>query len=250
MGNSFDIPMKPGMQRDLIIIDRFYDDPDSVVEYARSLEYIYPYGRSDSGGQESIPWRTSKYRSAAECPFKSSQELRRALEFITGERIELKHWRREFPVDAEGYPRELVAAEKRGSWWNCSFHLKHWAEQRHGEGVHSHTDADSWSAVGVDGWAGIIYLGRDADLRSGLSTWRNRDPSRQHDWMTPPDNWQLVDSLGAVFNRLILHRGGIPHSGAPGWGDTVLNGRLFQTFFFRTRKVRTADSVNTEWILS
>jgi hypothetical protein len=61
--------------------------------------------------------------------------------------------------------------------------------------------------------------------------------------MTPPENWLHVDTFGSVFNRLILHRGGMPHSGAPGWGTTLDNGRLFQTFFFRTLKVSTVPAV-------
>jgi hypothetical protein len=41
-------------------------------------------------------------------------------------------------------------------------------------------------------------------------------PEAQFDWMTPAENWQLVDSFGNVFNRLILVRGDVPHSRADG----------------------------------
>ena len=50
-----------------------------------------------------------------------------------------------------------------------------------GEGVHSHTNSDVWSAVGLNGWVGLIYLNKQAPLQSGLNVWRNIDHSRRHD---------------------------------------------------------------------
>lgn len=233
------------MQRDIILVDNFYDDPKSVVCYAQTLNYMCPYNLpTDERNGVFVPWRTSRFLCADQCPFKASLNLRRTLETITGERIDLTHWKRDFPVDEYGYPSNVVAPAMRSCWWNCAFHTKHWSGQKSGEGVHSHTDSDTWSAVGVDGWAGIIYL-YEGDLQTGLKTWRNKEVSRQYDWMTPPENWQLVDTLGAVYNRLILHRGGIPHSGSPGWGSTVLDGRLFQTFFFRVCRAHRWKSLRT-----
>jgi len=233
------------MRRDIIIADDFYDDPEAIVRYALSLEYMFPYNHPEEEmAGKVIAWRTSKFRRAEECPIKSSKAIRDRLEFLTGERIDLDHWNLEFPVDDAGYPIEGFETIRRGCWWNCAFHVKHWDGQKLGEGVHSHTDSDIWSAVGADGWAGLIYLNRDNNLRAGLNTWRNRDRDRQFDWMTPPDNWLLVDVFGSVFNRLILHRGGLPHSGAPGWGRTLEEGRLFQTFFFRTLQVAEAAPIS------
>jgi hypothetical protein len=62
--------------------------------------------------------------------------------------------------------------------------------------------------------------------------------------MTPAENWELVDDLANVPNRLILHRGNLPHSGTAGWGETPDEGRLFQTFFFKVRPVRHPASVD------
>ena len=105
--------------------------------------------------------------------------------------------------------------------------------------MHNHV-TDSWNSVGTDGWAGIVYLSPDAPVRGGLHLWRNRDPGHQFDWMTSAANWELIDSLGNVFNRLLLVRGDVPHSGAAGWGRRLEEGRLYQTFFFRTE---TSDGV-------
>jgi hypothetical protein len=106
--------------------------------------------------------------------------------------------------------------------------------QQLGEGVHNHV-VDGWNAVGPEGWAGLIYLAPNAPLEGGLHLWRNKEAIRTYDWMTPAENWELIDSVGNLFNRLILVRGDIPHSGAGGWGNSLDSGRMYQTFFFRTR---------------
>jgi hypothetical protein len=234
------------MRRDIIVADNFYEDPDAIAQYALSLEYMFPYNKpEDELDGKPIPWRTSKFQKAASCPIKSSKVLIDRLEFLTGERINLDYWNLDFPVDQLGYPVPEFEKINRGCWWNCAFHVKHLDSQRLGEGVHSHTDRDIWSAVGINGWVGLIYLNRNGDLRAGLHTWINKDKDHQHDWMTPRGNWQEVDTLGSVFNRLILHRGGLPHSGAPGWGTKVSDGRLFQTFFFRTLEVSDLPPLST-----
>ena len=42
--------------------------------------------------------------------------------------------------------------------------------------------------------------------------------------------------ISSVFNRLILLRGDIFHSGAVGYGDSPENGRMIQTFFFKEKE--------------
>ena len=150
-----------------------------------------------------------------------------------GERIDLDHWRAEFPVDADFRPIVTPGVQPATCLWNCCFHVKPDNGQKLGQGVHNHV-TDGWNAVGRDGWAGIIYLNPDAPIEGGLHLWRNSDPARQFDWMTPADNWHLTDSFANQFNRLALVRGDLPHSGAAGWGNRVENGRMYQTFFFRT----------------
>jgi hypothetical protein len=229
-------PMKRSrLQRTVIIAEDFYDDPEDVVAFAKSLKYICPYNTSQEDGvDEIVSWHASRWLQARKCPLKSSESLVSRLEYLTGERLDREHWNRRFPVDEKGYPVPGYENIPRGAWWNCTFHSKHYSEQKIGDGVHSHTDRDSWNAVGKNGWAGLIYLDKHAERQTGLRTWDNIDANRQFDWMTPPQNWVLCDTLGNVYNRLILHRGSIPHSGSAGWGNSVDDGRFFQTFFFRT----------------
>mgnify|MGYP006891309455 FL=1 len=46
--------------------------------------------------------------------------------------------------------------------------------------------------------------------------------------------WELVDTVGNVYNRLVLYRGDIFHASLDYFGHDNESGRLFQTFFFST----------------
>lgn len=233
------------MRTDLIIVDNFYSDPWSVREYALRQRYYFPYEApfDVARGFARPTWMASAFKDSADCPFKSSTTLVKTLSELTGEPIDMDHWQADFPLDEEGRPSPDAAKyADRGCVWNCSFHCKPENGQQLGGGVHNHV-TDLWNGVTPDGWAGLIYLNRDAPLSGGLHIWRNRDPARAYDWMTPAENWELIDSLGNVPNRLILARGNLPHSGAGGWGDSLETGRLYQTFFFRTLETQRTASL-------
>jgi hypothetical protein len=226
-------------RRSIVIVDDFYRDPQAVREYALRQRYYTPYQDCEAvrSGREHPNWLASAFRRSEECPFKSSPRLTEALESAVQEEIDVEAWRADFPVDSDSKP---LACTKPGPTclWNCCFHVKPENGQQLGEGVHNHV-TDSWNAVGTEGWTGLIYLLPGAPLNGGLYLWRNVEPTRNFDWMTPRENWELVDSVGNIFNRLVLVRGDIPHSGAGGWGDRLENGRMYQTFFFRTAYKRT-----------
>lgn len=219
-------------RRSIVVVDDFYRDPHAVRRYALAQPYYTPYESDEQvrGGQRAS-WFASRFQAADRCPFKSSRGLLAALEAATGERIDLGHWRAPFPVDETGRP--VAGADAATCLWNCCFHVKPDNGQRLGDGVHNHV-TDGWNSVGVHGWAGIVYLNADAPLEGGLHLWRNVRPEREFDWMTPAAEWELLDTFGNRFNRLTLVRGDIPHSGAAGWGSGVADGRMYQTFFFKT----------------
>jgi len=228
------------MRKSIVVADNFYDDLHAVRKYALECEWYAPYRE---GGRRPT-WYSTRYQAAADCPFKSSSELIDTLEQLTGDSIDLEDWKAAFPTGPDGRADFTEGACPAGTLWNCSFHFKpEWNRQRPGEGVHNHV-VDEWNGVGIDGWAGLIYLDPMAPLDGGLKLWRNIDPSHNLDWMTPADNWELIDDLGNVANRLILHRGNLPHSGTAGWGETAEEGRLYQTFFFKVRPVTHPASMN------
>jgi hypothetical protein len=231
-------------RRSIVVIDDFYSDPDAVRKLALTLPFYTPYENLAAvrAGTARATWWASRFAEADRCPFKSSAPLIAALEYATGETIDIDHWTASFPVDADSKPLRPLRAPAPTCLWNCCFHVKPDNGQRLGDGVHNHV-TDQWNGVGRHGWAGIIYLSPDAPIHGGLHLWRNVDPDRNFDWMTPAENWQLIDSFGNVYNRLILVRGDVPHSGARGWGERLEEGRLYQTFFFRTTTA-TTPSVN------
>ena len=209
------------MRTDIIVIDDFYADPWSVREYALKLDYYHPYEDNEevAAGQKRPTWMASRFRPASECPFKSSQQLISTLEELTGERIDLDHWNADFPVatDGKASPRHRSMRD-RSCLWNCAFHSKPENGQRVGDGVHNGRHRHVENGVGVDGWPGWFNLNEDAPRDGGLKIWRSLDPTHNLDWMTPRENWEMVDDLGNVPNRLLLARGNLPHSGAGGGG--------------------------------
>jgi hypothetical protein len=237
------------MRKTVVVAENFYEDPDTIRRYARSLDYYYPYQPEASirSGELRPTWMTSRFRPARDCPFKCSFEILQALEAMTGEDIDMGHWSLGFPTNREGKANVTYRDGPHSCLWNCSFHVKLNTSQALGEGVHNHV-TDAWNSVGPHGWAGLIYLEPDAPLDGGLKLWKNLNPRRQLDWMTPKENWELIDDLGNVYNRLLLVRGNIPHSGAAGWGENVGDGRLFQTFFFKVRSPRLHTAINASAI--
>lgn len=233
------------MRKTMVISENFYHDLGAVRSYALHAEWYAPY----EDGDRQPSWRSTRFRAAAECPFKSSSRLIEMLERLTGDRIDLDDWKANFPTRPDGRADLTDQPHPPGTLWNCSFHFKpSWNRQQLGEGVHNHV-TDDWNGVGEDGWAGLIYLDPKAPLDGGLKLWRNVDPAHNLDWMTPAENWELVDDLANVANRLVLHRGNLPHSGTAGWGESPAEGRLFQTFFFKIRQVIHPASVDPglEW---
>jgi hypothetical protein len=222
-------------RRSIIVVEDFYSDPAAVREYALRQKYYMPYAKKNITlqGEKKVRWLTSWYKEFDECPFKSSGMLIRRLEDIVGEKIDLEHWNGQYPVDEHSIPQRGQPPHNT-CLWNCGFHVKLDIGQQMGGGVHNHV-TDIWNSVGYNGWAGLIYLVDGAPIDGGLNLWKNINPENTFDWMSSADNWIALDRFANLYNRLVLVRGNIPHSGANGWGDSVENGRMFQTFFFKTK---------------
>lgn len=222
-------------RRSIIVIEDFYSDPSWVREYALKQDYYLPYQDEEKveKGLQTPTWWTSWYKPASQCPFKSSKLIIERLQDAIGEKINTEHWNATYPVTNRSKPIASHPDARKACLWHCSLHSKHDSKQTLGYGVHNHTK-DIWNSAGRNGFAGLIYLAEDAPLNSGLNLWKNINPANLFDWMTPPENWIHLDSFANIYNRLILVRGDIPHSGSNGWGENILDGRFFQTFFFQT----------------
>ncbi|MSU74784.1 hypothetical protein EXS57_03345 [Candidatus Kaiserbacteria bacterium] len=252
------------MKREVIVVNNFYENPEDVVRYAQGLQYYNPWANSEIGS--SMPddmarakWHSSFFKKAKDCPFKSSKAFITALEDITGEDIDLDHWNRDFPENPDDgtvlSPRpDLIDAGKPPTFqnlltdftscrWNCAFQAKY-KETPLGTGVHNHVQ-DTWNSVGANGWVGLIYLNKGAPRDSGLRTFNNKH-GNEFEWMTPANRWELLDNYANIYNRLILVRGWMPHAGGSGFGNTIMDGRFFQTLFFKTKNIREIDTCSVD----
>jgi hypothetical protein len=103
---------------------------------------------------------------------------------------------------------------------------------------------DKWN-----NWAGVLFMTPNAPLSTGTAFYRFKDGATCEEDGKILDNkeevdrfsqdltkWELVDSVGNVFNRLVLFNAHRYHMSMDYFGDTKENGRLFQTFFFSTSK--------------
>lgn len=231
------------MKKDIIIAENFYKDPYKVREYALHellFDRYLPYGTKD--------WYANNFKEWYECPFKSSESLINNLEFLTGEELDRENWQRSrpnHPHDNDG--KRNHEEPKKSPKWNCTFHIKPLTGQRLGDCVHNHV-TDWWNSLEYNDWVGLIYLNPEAPIDSGLFLWENIDKKNNFDWMSKKENWKLIDSLGAVFNRLILCRAQKPHSGADGFSNVFEEGRLYQTFFFKTKNKRITTSTEVDLI--
>ena len=108
----------------------------------------------------------------------------------------------------------------------------------------------SWVHVdGFNNWAGVLYLTPNAPLSSGTGFYQFHDGtmcetdaemlnSKKEIDSCSQDmtKWKLVDSVGNVFNRLILFNSKRYHMSMDYFGTNKENGRLFQVFFFSTER--------------
>lgn len=92
-------------------------------------------------------------------------------------------------------------------------------------------------------YAGVLYLTPGAPANSGTSLYRSKrtlsmngyDGVYSETYPTghlDPAQFECVDTVGNVYNRLILFDSRMIHAATSYFGDSKENGRLFQLFFF------------------
>ena len=98
-------------------------------------------------------------------------------------------------------------------------------------------------------WAAVIYLTPDAPPQSGTSFYRHKETKIFHNsqinWeagegvkvfnqktFLDSSPYEMVDTVGNIFNRLVIFDGGLIHSGINYFGWDINSSRLFHIFFF------------------
>ena len=102
-------------------------------------------------------------------------------------------------------------------------------------------------------WAAVVYLTPDAPPQSGTSFYRHKETkifhNNQIDWENRQElkvfnqktfldgsPYEMIDTVGNVFNRLVIFDGGLIHSGVNYFGWDILSSRLFHIFFFNEQQ--------------
>jgi len=176
-----------------IVIDNFYEDPDSVRKFALSTSFI-EHPKYHKGKRTDICYRFNG--------------LKERFEEIIGKKI--PEW------------------EKYGTNGCFQYCVK-------GDEIVYHYDGQQY--------AGVLYLTPDAPVQSGTSLFRSRLTKKMK--VSGDDHaevfakgyldgsqFEMVDTIGNVYNRLILFDAKIIHAATEYFGSTKEDGRLFQLFFF------------------
>lgn len=181
----------------LVVVDHFYNDVDNIRKLA--LEQIF-YDHPDNHKGK----RTEKV-------FRF-EGLKESFENILG--IKIKNW--------DYYP-------VNGCFQTCIA----------GDPLVYHFD--------IQEYAGILFLSPDAPPETGTSFYRSKINQKSKIEEKEIDTifktgffdstqFDVVDVIGNVYNRLILFDAKQIHAASTYFGNTLENGRLFQLFFFDLEK--------------
>jgi len=180
----------------LIVIDNFYEDPMSIRNFA--IQQSFEKHIFHPG------YRTESF---------VCDELKEIIQSVL--------------------PKSLGRIVKFGGNGNCTFQYNVSSDVSwiHSDSFHN--------------WAGVLFLTPDAPVSSGTSFYKFYDGSytsingknnlgevmnSSNDY----DKWELVSSVGNVFNRLLLYDATQYHMSSEYFGDNIDNCRLIQLFFFTT----------------
>jgi len=190
----------------IIVIDDFYTNPDKIREYALKLDYQNPENHGAVG-----------YRC----------ESGRKIQEGTKELFEkLLH-------------KSIQNGSNYGGWDYSTNGCFQWCNGN--TPIVYHCDAQQY--------AGIVYLTPNAPPNTGTSFFRhkkyklrNSEIFSKSDWYESDLNykephldktqWEVVDSIGNVYNRLVIFDAQYIHAVSEYFGEDINNSRLFQLFFF------------------
>ena len=184
----------------LVVIDDFYNDPDAVRDFALTRNFV-PRGEHGAIG----------HRTLDHYHFEGVKER---FENILG--------------------GKMITGEKLGGW------------EYQTNGVFQHCMAEDPFVIHADAqqWAAMVYLTPNAPPQCGTSMYRHKesglDSIRGDDWDIFKGNYYdetpfvLVDKIGNKYNRCVIMDAKLIHAASEYFGDSMMNDRLFQIFFFDT----------------
>jgi hypothetical protein len=207
--NTFEIKLTSDItfpRPNVIVIDNFYKNVDEIREYALSQTYQSPENHGAVG-----------YR--CESGKKIMDGTKEMFEKLMGGTI--------------------PNGSQHGEWGYSTNGCFQWCNAR--VPIVYHCDSQKY--------AGIIYLTPNAPPNCGTSFFRHKNYKIRNssifsksDWYKSDLNhkephldktqWEIVDSVGNVYNRLVIFDAQYIHAVTEYFGEDINNSRLFQLFFF------------------
>lgn len=194
------------METLLLITDQFYNDVDSVREFALQQDFSV---KGNYPGNRTIPFLNESVKQTIES-------------IVSPHAGKVVYWSEEQYTGAFQYTtsreRSWIHADQTTEWAGVCY-LTPNAPHTAGTGIFRHKET------------GLIRAPKNEDgtLNRELMDYIGKDSQD----MT---KWDLVDVVGNVYNRLVLYRGDLFHMSLDYFGTDLYNSRLFQTFFFTTER--------------
>jgi hypothetical protein len=222
----------------IVVHDGFYDDPDAIRAMALTKEF-YQYGppTADQVGEE----KAARY-SGQKQRWMASALLRHGGEEVAHPKPGFRHASpdvRERIGEILGERPDEATWDTMGDWWNGAFHVQYGGEAGRPSSIHHHYKEGD---VTPRGWSGLVYLSPEAGPEHGTTIWRRKDTGlcvnttmgrvSSHAY----DEFELALRVENVYNRLILFREHVLHRAEIGFGSTLEDGRMSQTFFFQSAR--------------
>ena len=195
------------------VVDNFYEDADEVR--------LCALNRSFSLSEGVTGWRTSAFHPTG---IKNRIEQRF--------RVKIKYWE-----------RDLNASEACNGVFLSAFSQGKRAER---VGVH-YDEPVHWMMF-------LIYLNPEAPRDAGTSFWEHRETGlvcrptkRDEERLRAPiaelnrvllldstirNRWREIDRISNFYNRAVMFPAGLLHSATRHFGNSLSNGRLYQSFHF------------------
>jgi hypothetical protein len=187
------------MEASLIIIDNFYNNPDSVRNFALSQDFSvkgnYPGARTKSF------W---------------TDDVKRGIEYF---------------MPWAGNITNVYGADQ-GEGYNGAFQIATAIDR-----TWIHSDPfNMWAGVCYLTPDAPLSSGTAIYKHKASQEYRDINRNNRHEGYDYT-KWDLVDRIGNKFNRLVIYRGDLYHASIDYFGTSLTDGRLFQTFFFDTERV-------------
>jgi len=121
--------------------------------------------------------------------------------------------------------------------------ITYWPSNYNGSYQYALKGMKSWIHRDQTEYSAILFLTPDPLISGGTETFRHKSTKKTYandketDTMLSKDAynkkaWDVLDSVGCLYNRLIIFNGLQSHQSRDYFGDCKENGRLFQVFFF------------------